>query len=97
MPTPDERAAQGIVATKNANIGCNVCTDSCLISRLKARPRAIEEPMKIIATLAIASCLMAACVAGSNVSHEDSPAATQHDAGPTLCRDGTTPPCNTRS
>jgi hypothetical protein len=40
--------------------------------------------------------LMAGCVAGSTISHEDSPAATQREAGPELCRDGSTPPCNSR-
>jgi hypothetical protein len=40
--------------------------------------------------------LMAGCVAGSTVSHEDSPGATKRDSGPALCRDGSTPPCNDR-
>jgi hypothetical protein len=40
--------------------------------------------------------LMVGCVAGSNVSHEDSPGATKRDSGPALCRDGSTPPCNDR-
>lgn len=53
--------------------------------------------MKLILMIA-AVCLMGAgCVAGSNLSHEDSPGATKRDAGPTLCRDGSTPPCNERS
>ncbi len=45
-------------------------------------------------SLLIAVCLAAGCV--SRVTHEDSPAAVNRDEGPTLCRDGTTPPCNTR-
>jgi len=44
----------------------------------------------------LAVYLMAGCVAGSNISHDDSPAASNHDSGPELCRDGSTPPCNSR-
>jgi hypothetical protein len=40
--------------------------------------------------------LMAGCVSGGNVTHEDSPGATKRDSGPALCRDGSTPPCNDR-
>jgi hypothetical protein len=40
--------------------------------------------------------LMAGCVGGGNVTHEDSPGATKRDSGPALCRDGSTPPCNDR-
>ncbi|GAC1478136.1 MAG: hypothetical protein NVS1B6_19550 [Steroidobacteraceae bacterium] len=52
--------------------------------------------MKIAMSLLLAACL-AGCVAGSNVSHEDSPAAVKRDAGPALCKDGSTPPCNDRN
>jgi hypothetical protein len=52
--------------------------------------------MKTIASFIVVACLMSACVSGSTISHEDSPAATKPDAGPMLCRDGSTPPCNDR-
>ncbi|MEP6884806.1 MAG: hypothetical protein ABJC66_08655 [Gammaproteobacteria bacterium] len=51
--------------------------------------------MKIVIGLLVAACLASGCVSGGNVSHADSPGATKHDA-PTLCRDGSTPPCNDR-
>jgi len=47
--------------------------------------------------LGVAALALSGCVAGGNITHEDSPAADKGDQGPTLCRDGTTPPCNTRS
>lgn len=47
-------------------------------------------------SLFLAACIMAGCVAGSTIPHDDSPAATNRDDGPTLCRDGTAPPCNDR-
>jgi hypothetical protein len=50
--------------------------------------------MKTVISLLIAASLCG-CVAGGNIAHEDSPGATKHDA-PTLCRDGSTPPCNDR-
>jgi hypothetical protein len=52
--------------------------------------------MKIVLSLFIAAYLATACVSGSNISHEDSPGATKRDGGPTLCRDGSIPPCNDR-
>jgi hypothetical protein len=52
--------------------------------------------MKTILSLFIVTLLACGCVAGSTISHEDSPAATKRDAGPMLCRDGSTPPCNDR-
>jgi hypothetical protein len=52
--------------------------------------------MKSVISFFIVAFLMCGCVAGSNISHEDSPAATKRDAGPALCRDGSTPPCNDR-
>jgi hypothetical protein len=52
--------------------------------------------MKTIVSVLIAGWLISGCVAGGNVSHEDSPAATKRDEGPVLCRDGSTPPCNDR-
>jgi hypothetical protein len=55
-----------------------------------------EETVKTIVSLIVATYLMSACVAGSTISHEDSPAAVQRDAGPALCRDGSTPPCVSR-
>ncbi len=53
--------------------------------------------MNTITSLLLATCLLAACVAGSNISHDESPSPDKHDGGPVLCRDGGTPPCNTRS
>jgi hypothetical protein len=52
--------------------------------------------MKGVISLLIAAYLVSGCVAGSNVTHEDSPAAVKRDEGPALCRDGTTPPCVSR-
>ncbi len=52
--------------------------------------------MKTVISLLIAASLACGCVAGSTISHEDSPGATKRDAGPALCRDGSTPPCNDR-
>jgi hypothetical protein len=52
--------------------------------------------MKAVVGLILAACLLGGCVAGSNVPHDDSPAATKRDEGPVLCRDGTAPPCNDR-
>jgi hypothetical protein len=41
---------------------------------------------------------MAGCAAtGSNNPHEDGVAQVPPDAGPTLCRDGSPPPCTPRS
>jgi hypothetical protein len=53
--------------------------------------------MKTVLTLLFAAFLTIGCTAGSNISHEDSPGATKRDAGPALCRDGSTPPCNDRN
>ena len=52
--------------------------------------------MKNVISLGLAALLLSGCVAGSLMTHEDSPAAVKRDEGPALCRDGTTPPCNTR-
>ena len=52
--------------------------------------------MKSVISLVIDACLLSGCVAGSLMTHEDSPAAVKRDEGPALCRDGTTPPCNIR-
>ena len=52
--------------------------------------------MKLLTSVFVAACLMAGCVAGSTVPHDDSPGAVKRDEGPVLCRDGTTPPCNDR-
>ena len=52
--------------------------------------------MKNIVSFFVVAFLMSGCVAGSTIGHEDSPAATKRDAGPELCRDGSTPPCNDR-
>ena len=53
--------------------------------------------MKIVLSMLIAAYLATGCVSGSNIAHEDSLGVTARDAGPTLCRDGSTPPCNDRN
>jgi hypothetical protein len=52
--------------------------------------------MKAIVSLVVVAWLASGCMAGGNVTHEDSPGAVKRDSGPTLCRDGSTPPCNDR-
>jgi len=52
--------------------------------------------VKIFASILFALSLMSGCVAGSTISHDDSTAAVNHDSGPLLCKDGSTPPCNPR-
>jgi len=42
------------------------------------------------------ACMLAGCVAGSRMPHDDSQGAVQQSSGPALCRDGTTMPCNDR-
>lgn len=41
----------------------------------------------------VAAWIISGCAAGSAISHDDSPGATNRDAGPVLCTDATTPPC----
>jgi hypothetical protein len=53
--------------------------------------------MKGIAALLVWAWFVSGCVAGSAVSHDDDPAAVKRDQGPSLCRDGTAPPCTPRS
>jgi hypothetical protein len=53
--------------------------------------------MKAIVSLLVVAWLAAGCMTGGNVTHEDSPGAVKRDAGPALCRDGSTPPCNDRN
>jgi hypothetical protein len=55
-----------------------------------------EVGVKSVISLLVAAVLVSGCVAGSNVTHEDSPAAVKRDEGPALCRDGTVPPCTPR-
>jgi len=53
--------------------------------------------MKFLSSFLVFACLMSGCVTnGSNLPHEDSPAAASPDAGPLLCQDGSTPPCTPR-
>ena len=52
--------------------------------------------MKVVISLFIVACLTAGCIGPGGVTHEDSPGMVNRDLGPTLCRDGTTPPCNDR-
>ena len=69
--------------------------DVSLSFRLPRRA-AKEGTVKSVISLALAAFLLSGCVAGSLMAHEDSPAAVERDQGPALCRDGTTPPCNSR-
>lgn len=57
-------------------------------------PRRNRIVREIISLLWVA-CLACGCAAGGNISHADGPGAAKPDA-PTLCRDGSTPPCNDR-
>jgi hypothetical protein len=52
--------------------------------------------VKTVVSLLVTAWLMSGCLTGGNVTHEDSPGAAKRDAGPALCRDGSTPPCNDR-
>ena len=52
--------------------------------------------LKGIALMLAVGWSTAGCVSGSNEPHADGPGATTPTAGPTLCRDGTAPPCNDR-
>ncbi len=56
--------------------------------------------MKTLCTLMAAVCLMCGCVdANRGLPHEDGAGGTgaaTPDTGPTLCRDGTPPPCTIR-
>lgn len=53
--------------------------------------------LKASVILVVAAFVMSGCVSGGNITHADSPASEKRDDGPALCRDGTIPPCNTRS
>jgi hypothetical protein len=56
--------------------------------------------MKIFAACAacVLTCLLTGCTAfGANDPHTDSPGEPTQDRGPTLCHDGTPPPCTPRS
>jgi hypothetical protein len=44
----------------------------------------------------VAAWMLAGCVSGSRMPHDDSLGAVQQSGGPALCRDGTTLPCNDR-
>jgi hypothetical protein len=59
--------------------------------------------MKTLAAVALA-CLMGGCatldkapINNSNNPHEDGLATPSPEAGPTLCQDGSVPPCTPRS
>lgn len=52
--------------------------------------------MKILTSVVFVACLICACTSnGPVIPHADSPASAP-SAGPELCRDGSTPPCNDR-
>jgi hypothetical protein len=54
--------------------------------------------MKLLSSLILAACIVSGCMTSNNVAHDDGEAGTgrAHDGGPTLCRDGTPPPCTIR-
>ncbi len=59
--------------------------------------RGKEFAMRIVAACML-TCLMIGCTAfNANNPHEDSPGQPTPDRGPTLCMDGTPPPCTPRS
>ncbi|HEX4240027.1 MAG TPA: hypothetical protein VHZ53_01350 [Steroidobacteraceae bacterium] len=51
--------------------------------------------MKLMAGFLMALVMLSGCATG-NIPHADSEGATKRDAGPMLCHDGSTPPCNDR-
>jgi hypothetical protein len=56
-----------------------------------------EDVMKKVISLLTVTYLLSACLGtGSSLPHDDSVAAAPRDAGPTLCHDGTVPPCTPR-
>jgi hypothetical protein len=55
-----------------------------------------SAPLKTFVSFIVVAVLMSGCVAGGSISHVDSQGATKPDAGPELCKDGSTPPCNDR-
>jgi hypothetical protein len=52
--------------------------------------------MKVFISLCMVAWLAAGCIGPGAVTHEDSPGVVKRDEGPTLCHDGSTPPCNDR-
>jgi hypothetical protein len=76
--------------------GSEVMMGNVMDARFVAGVGAKEDAVKSVISLLIAVVLASGCVAGSTVTHEDSPAAVQRDEGPALCRDGSVPPCNSR-
>ena len=49
--------------------------------------------MKLLVTVLLAACVAGCLGSGGGIPHEDSEGATPRNEGPTLCRDGTPPPC----
>jgi hypothetical protein len=54
-----------------------------------------ERTVKLMAGFLMALVMLSGCATG-NIPHADSEGATKRDAGPMLCHDGSTPPCNDR-
>jgi hypothetical protein len=53
--------------------------------------------MKYLTMAMVVALMVGGCATfGSNEPHADGPGATTPTAGPTLCHDGTAPPCNDR-
>lgn len=54
--------------------------------------------MRMLAACLLTCLMMAGCTAfDANDPHADSPGQPTPDRGPTLCHDGTPPPCTPRS
>ncbi|MDP9091351.1 MAG: hypothetical protein M3O26_21775 [Pseudomonadota bacterium] len=49
--------------------------------------------MKLLVTGLLAVCIAGCLGGGGGIPHEDSAGAAPRSEGPTLCRDGTPPPC----
>ena len=53
--------------------------------------------MKTSLSIVLLACLMCGCEGMQGaIAHDDSMAAVPRDQGPTLCRDGSVPPCTPR-
>jgi hypothetical protein len=54
-----------------------------------------ERTVKLIAGFLMGLVMLSGCASG-NIPHADGEGAAKRDAGPMLCHDGSTPPCNDR-
>ena len=68
-----------------------------LTSGFESRPKSSEESaMKRFVSVLLAAWMLAGCVAAGTAPGDDGPAVGNPDRTPTLCRNGTPPPCNDR-